>query len=213
MKYHTLVVGPIQTNCCIAYDEDTKEGVIIDPGDEADRILSFIRDNSLKITAILATHGHWDHVTAVPALKNELNAPFMVHEKDSYLLSGIFSSVAALMGLKAEKVAVEKYLKDGDGITFGKETLRLIHTPGHTPGSSGFYSERAKLLFSGDTLFRGDLGRTDFPGGSRELIISSVRERLFTLPGDTHVIPGHGPSTDIETEKADPYLRELTEAK
>lgn len=206
MKIHTIVVGPIDTNCCIAYDEDTKEGVIIDPGENAKGILSFVRDNGLKIGSVIATHGHWDHVTAAAEVKAGLNVPFMVNEKDAYLFSETIAPFAALMGFRSETVGIDRLLHDGDEIAFSGNLLEVIHTPGHTPGSSGFYSAKDKVLFSGDTLFRGDVGRTDFPGGSAREIIKSVTEKLFKLPDDTFVIPGHGQTTNILKERTDPYL-------
>ncbi|MCX5749996.1 MAG: MBL fold metallo-hydrolase [Candidatus Saganbacteria bacterium] len=209
MKIHTIIVGPIQTNCSIIFDEGSKEGIIIDPGEEAEKILSFVNGNSLKITSIIATHGHFDHVTAVSELKEKLKAPFSVHKKDAFLLSEAVAPFAAMLGFKAGRAKIDRLLKDHDLIEFKNNQFEVIHTPGHTQGSVCFYNRKGNVLFSGDTLFKGDVGRTDLPGGSTRQITQSVKKRLFVLPDETFVIPGHGQTTNILSEKNDPYLKGL----
>lgn len=201
MKVETLVLGPLATNCYLVWDEKTKEAVIIDPADEGTFIIQKILDLKLKPRLILATHGHFDHVLAATELKLAFRIPFWLHQADLFLLQRTQKTTKHFTGLQADlPPQVDKFLKEGDEITFGKEKLRVIETPGHTPGSISLYAPR--ILFSGDTLFAGGVGRTDFSYASQEKIIASIKEKLFRLLDKTVVYPGHGVTTTINNEKA-----------
>lgn len=201
-----LEVGPIMANCYILGCEDTKEAVVIDPGDEADRILLSLAESGLKVKYLLNTHGHFDHVGANKKMKEATNAVLMIHPDDEPMLSEL-SSAASSFGLSAENSPkADKYLNDQDEISFGNITLKVIHTPGHSMGGICLYTDGA--LFVGDTLFAGSIGRTDLPGGNYNTLISSIKKRLLAFDGNTIVYPGHGPETTIEKEKrTNPFLQ------
>ena len=198
MIIQSLAVGPIQANCFILGCEQTHEAVVIDPGDEADRILAGLQKKNLQVKAIINTHGHFDHVGANKALKEKTGAPIMIHRGDAPMLAHLSAS-ARVWGMRAEDAPADKFLEDGDKVSFGQITLEVIHTPGHSPGGISLYTP--KTLFVGDTLFAGSIGRTDFPGGDYDQLISVVRNRLFVLEDDVRVFPGHGPDTTIGNEK------------
>jgi hydroxyacylglutathione hydrolase len=195
----SLVVGPIQANCFILGDEKTQEAVVIDPGDEAQRILTGLQKQALKLKFIINTHGHFDHVGANKALKEKTGAPILIHRAEAPLLAQLSSS-AAVWGMQVDdSPPADRLLEDGDRISFGEITLEVIHTPGHSLGGISLYTP--KDLFVGDTLFAGSIGRTDFPGGDYDQLISGVRTRLFVLGDDVRVFPGHGPATTIGQER------------
>jgi len=203
----TLVVGPIQANCYILGCEETLEAAVIDPGDEADRILHALAESSLTAKLIINTHGHFDHVSANKRLKEVTGAPILIHHLDAPMLDQLSSSAAA-WGLAADdSPAPDREIKDGDEVTFGNITLTVIHTPGHTPGGISLYNE--DYVFVGDTLFAGSIGRTDFPGGSFETLKESIQQKLFTLSDDLKVYPGHNQPTTIGEEKRfNPFVGE-----
>jgi glyoxylase-like metal-dependent hydrolase (beta-lactamase superfamily II) len=194
-----IVVGPLFSNCYIVYDDDVKHGVIIDPGDDADVILESVKKIGVEIKYILATHGHFDHVGAAAPLKRELKAEFLAHEGDFFFIEEGLDT-ARRWGITIEKPPKpDRFLKDGDKIKFGKFELEVLYTPGHSPGGVSFLNDR--IVFSGDTLFQGSIGRTDFRKGSLDDISNSIKTRLYTLPDDTVVYTGHGPVTSIGDEK------------
>ena len=207
MIIKTLAVGPIQANCFILGCEDTLEAVVIDPGEEGDRILQTVADSNLIVKYIINTHGHMDHVSANKRIHDVTGAPIFIHSLDAPMLDQVADSAAA-WGIKAEdSPAPERELKDGDEITFGKITLTVIHTPGHTQGGISLYA--TDDVFVGDTLFAGSIGRTDFPGGSFETIKESIQQKLFKLGDDVRVHTGHGPTTTIGQEKRhNPFVGE-----
>lgn len=188
MKIHTLVVGPIETNCYIVEDEQTKEAIIIDPGEDANKIFNFLETHPLKIRYIVITHGHFDHVGANWEIKEKTKALILIHELDVPMLS-ITSSPKA-----------DRYLVDKDQIDVGNLSFTVLHTPGHTPGGICLYNERERVLFSGDTLFAGTYGRTDLPYSSEKDMKKSL-EKLLKLPPETKVYPGHGKPTTIGSEQ------------
>jgi hydroxyacylglutathione hydrolase len=194
----SLTVGPIQANCFILGDEQTKEAVVIDPGDEARRIQTALQKQALTLKYIINTHGHFDHVGANKALKDLTGAPVLIHPGDAPMLSDLTAS-ARMWGMQAENSPPDQLIKDGDRIIFGQITLEVIHTPGHSPGGISLYTP--KVVFVGDTLFAGSIGRTDFPGGDYDLLIAGVRKKLFILDDDVQVFPGHGPDTTIGYER------------
>lgn len=198
----TIPVGPLQCNCTILADETSSEAVVIDPGDEPDRILRALRARNLKPVALLHTHDHFDHITGTRRVKEATGASIRLHAAD-YPLYDALPDQAALFGLRADPpMPPDEPIADEERIQFGRHALRAIHTPGHTPGSTCFelLGDRP-VLFTGDTLFRRSIGRTDLWGGDTETILSSIRRKLFALPGDLPVVCGHGPGTTIEEEK------------
>jgi hydroxyacylglutathione hydrolase len=201
-----LPVGMIQANCYLAGCEETGAGVIIDPGDEAERILAEVEAAGLTIKYILNTHAHFDHIMANGPLVAALGAPLALHPLDLPLLRQ--NGGAAFFGLEAPpSPEPDLLLAEGDTISFGNYTLQVLYTPGHTPGHVSFYEARAKIIFDGDVLFADGIGRTDLPGGSFETLLHSINEKLMVLPDDTTVCSGHGPITTIGRERAgNPWL-------
>ena len=205
MKIEKLVVGQLQTNCYLAWDEKSipsngiKDAVIIDPGDDADYIIRKIQDFELKPKLILATHGHFDHVLAVPELKLAYGIPFLMHEADLFLLKRSKETAKYFTGAQADPPLMpDKFFKERDLIKFGKERLKVIETPGHSPGGVSFFSRG--VIFDGDTLFYRGIGRYDFSYASKEGLFNSI-DKLFKLPDKTRVYPGHGEETTIGEEK------------
>ncbi len=198
----TFPVGPLQCNCTILADPQSREAVVIDPGDEAERILRALEAAKLSPVAILHTHAHLDHITGSREVKEATGAPIRLHAADRPLYDAL-PEQAAFFGLRAAApLPPDAPLEDGERIRFGPYTLRVLHTPGHTPGSTCFLLEGdAPTLFSGDTLFRRSIGRTDLWGGDTDTILDSIRTKLFTLPADVPVVCGHGPGTTIDEEK------------
>ncbi len=199
-------VGPIMANCYMLGCEETREAVVIDPGAEADVILTTLASLKLKVKYLLNTHGHFDHVGANRRMKDATQAPLMIHAADEPMLADL-SRTAASFGLSTENSPkADAYLHEGDEITFGNITLKVIHTPGHSRGGVCFYTEGH--VFVGDTLFAGSIGRTDLPGGDYDQLIGNIRQKLFPLSDKTTVHPGHGPETSIGREKQmNPFLR------
>ncbi|HSK98848.1 MAG TPA: MBL fold metallo-hydrolase [Rubrobacteraceae bacterium] len=208
MILEILTVGPFQENCYIVGDEESGEGVLIDPGDEATRIAIAVEQTTLDISRILLTHAHIDHVGAVAALVEEYACPVLMHAEAEPMLAQL-PAQAMMMGLRFGKVpSVDGYIEDEEVVKVGGVELRSLYTPGHAPGHLAFYAESAGLVLAGDALFAGSVGRTDLPGGSMEVLLRSIEERLLTLPDDTRVYPGHGPETTIANEKAhNPFLQ------
>lgn len=206
MLIETLVVGMIQANCFIVADEGTKKALIIDPGGDAPVIVRRIKELGLDVVAVVATHGHFDHVEALAGVKAKIPAPIMVHPDDIPLIRGMRTQ-GALFGISVtDAPPPDQLLKDGDEIPFGALTAKVIHTPGHSPGSVSILA--GGHVFVGDLLFNGSIGRTDLMGGSYETLIQSVKQRIFTLAPETVVHPGHGPDTTVGFEKrTNPFFR------
>ncbi|MEW5900989.1 MAG: MBL fold metallo-hydrolase [Acidobacteriota bacterium] len=205
IKYALAVVGPLDTNCYLAYCGETLECAVLDPGAEAERIFPLILELGLNPTLILNTHGHIDHIGANKDVKEKFRIPLAIHGLDSPLLEKVQQFELSFFLGARESPPADRLLKDGDVLTIGKSTLRVLHTPGHTPGSVSFLGDA--ILFSGDTLFNGGVGRTDLPGGSTKDLEESIRGRILTLPSDTIVLPGHGPWTTVGEEKeSNPFL-------
>ena len=198
MKIRTLVVGPLAVNCYLLHDEQGS-GVVIDPGDEGERILRAIAEAGCKLTHIINTHGHFDHIGANRLLKEESGARLLIHKGDAELLKHATAS-AARFGLKTEpSPAPDRLLNDGDIIETGEMKFKVIHTPGHSPGGISLFV--GDVLITGDTLFAGSIGRTDLPGGSYSQLIESVRTRLFTVGDSIEIYPGHGGISTIGNER------------
>jgi glyoxylase-like metal-dependent hydrolase (beta-lactamase superfamily II) len=207
-KLHTLVVGRLQTNCYILQSDSI--ALVIDPGDEPERILRFLNDIAVKPSRIIATHTHFDHVLGVEAIRGALNVPFLIHPDDLSMLESMQGRVRQFMGFSVPPPPkVDQFLRDGDSITVGKDTLKVIHTPGHSPGSISIVGQG--FVLTGDALFNQSIGRTDLPGGDFDMLVRSITERLFSLDDDTIVYPGHGPETSIGDEKlANPFVGRLS---
>lgn len=194
-----IPVGCLETNCYLAYSENSKDCAVIDPGADANKIIDMIERHSLDPIMIINTHGHFDHVGANKDIKKIFNIPLLIHPFDVPMLE-MAKEAAKLYGIEAENSQPpDKLIHDGDSIEIGKDSLTVIHSPGHSPGSICLYQEG--ILFSGDTLFCRGVGRTDIPGGSWEALKSSIKNQLLTLPENTLVLPGHGPKTYIGQEK------------
>ena len=200
MEVKVLQVGPIGTNCYILEDEKARAAAIIDPGDEAGRILQVIEDDGMDVKYILLTHGHYDHTTAVPQLHKALpQAEIYIHRADA---NGAGSQLFPLAG----QIPDLKFYDEGDTLALGDMTIQVLHTPGHSKGSVTL--KVGDVLFCGDTLFAGSCGRTDLAGGSYAEIMASLK-KLGQLPGDYHVCPGHDVTSTLERERrSNPFLRE-----
>lgn len=201
-----IVVGVFQENCWVIGSRRTREGIVIDPGDEPERILAVARDLGVNVKLIVNTHAHLDHILAVPAVQRATGARFLLHPGDTAIARAAAQSAARWLGRAPEPVPdADAPLADGDTVEVEGLSLRVIHTPGHTPGSVCFYTEG--MLFSGDTLFYGSIGRTDLPGGDYHQIMSSIIQRLLVLPDDTVVLPGHMMETRIGHERhTNPFI-------
>ncbi len=207
MILQKLTVGPFQENCYIVGDEATGTGALFDPGDEATRIALAVEQTNLEIAQIVITHAHIDHVGAVTALVDEYACPVVMHREAEPMLRQL-PNQALMMGVRFGKVPnVDGYVEDGEVIRVGGLSFNALYTPGHAPGHLAFYSADEGLVISGDALFAGSVGRVDLPGGSMEVLMRSINERLLTLPDETVVLSGHGPETTIGEERAhNPFL-------
>lgn len=203
-EIQTLVVGQLQTNCYIIKSGD--DAIVVDPGDEPERILRFIKDIDTKPTRIIATHTHFDHVLGVNGVRKATKARFLIHPDDLPMLQSMQLRVRQIMGFEVPPPPkVDSYVQDGDSLKVGDETIRVLHTPGHSPGSVSLYGKG--YVLTGDALFNQSIGRTDLPGGDLKTLIHSIRERLFKLDDKTIVYPGHGSDTTVGDEKlANPFV-------
>ena len=199
-------------NTYLIFDPDSKECIIVDPGmstpEEEQAIENFIAEKGLTLTHIISTHLHIDHVAGIPFLRKKYGAPILAHEGDTKLKIKISHQVAAFgLNLDMEDFEISEFLKAGDKIKVGTGELEVIEVPGHSKGSIALYDPQAHFLISGDALFKGSIGRTDLPGGNYEELITSIHKNLLSLPDDTVVLSGHGPSTTIGDEKrSNPFL-------
>lgn len=199
MRIVRVTVGIMCTNTYIVFDQDTLEGVLIDPGDKEEMIVNKIEEYKVKPQAILLTHGHFDHIGAADGLRKRYGIEIYVMEAEKELMASE-DNLASLIRRQIS-LSADKYLQDNDVITIAGITFKVLHTPGHTIGSCCYYVENEGVLFSGDTLFCNSHGRTDFPTGSQSSIMRSITERLIVLPEDTMVYPGHNDETTIGYER------------
>jgi glyoxylase-like metal-dependent hydrolase (beta-lactamase superfamily II) len=210
MKIDCLVLGAYQTNCYVLRSSDSaKDSLIIDTGLDAHGLESFLQTRGLNPTAVVLTHGHVDHVAGLAALAVAFpEMKVYIHKLDAKMLTGDPSNLAAISGLTLGTDPADVVLEQGDTIDQADIKLEVLHTPGHTPGGISLYAKDDRIAFVGDTLFAESVGRTDFPGGSMTTLVESIKQKLFTLPDDTEVYPGHGPKTTIAHEKRyNPFLR------
>ena len=207
MIIEPLAVGPLQTNCYIVGDEISREGIVIDPGGDADMILETVRRLNLKIKLVVNTHGHFDHVLANKEVVEATGAPLAIHPDDAAMLTNPLRSFSFLAGSFRPGPPATVSLTEGSTVDIGSLKLQVLHTPGHSPGSISLWCAEENVVFDGDVLFYTGIGRTDFPGGSMRVLMQSIRDKLFTLPDDTVVYSGHGPQTTIGFErKHNPFL-------
>jgi glyoxylase-like metal-dependent hydrolase (beta-lactamase superfamily II) len=208
MIHEIFPVGPLQCNCSIIGDEVTGEGIVVDPGDNIPQILAAAAKHKLAIKQIVITHGHIDHVGGAMQLRAVTGAPILMNQ-DDYEQLGILDIQANWIGVAPPgKVEIDHSIKQSDEMKVGSLNATVMHTPGHTEGSVCLYFPTEKKLIAGDTLFAGSIGRTDFPGGSMEKILDSLKGKLMTLPDETVVVPGHGPLTTIGEERENnPFLK------
>lgn len=200
-----ITVSGIETNCYLV--GNANEAVLIDPGEDADRIIGMIKKRNVKVVKIVLTHGHADHIGAVPELRKFTGAPVLIHSEDAIMLTDAMANLSAVFDLPFATEPADKLLHDGDEITAGDLKLIVLATPGHTPGGISLYEKNAGVVFTGDALFAGSIGRTDFPRASHQQLIEAIKKKLLTLPDETIIYPGHGPQSTIGQEKEEnPWL-------
>ncbi|MCL5056730.1 MAG: MBL fold metallo-hydrolase [Actinobacteria bacterium] len=205
MIFEGLSVGPMDNNCYIIGCGETREAAVIDPGDEGGRILRKLEDLKLKCSCIIMTHGHIDHIGALGQVLDATGAQVMIHERDAGMLTSPGRNLSMYTDTSIKFKAADKLLIDGDTVMVGKVELKIIHTPGHTPGGISILA--GGKLITGDTLFAGSVGRSDFPGGDHDQLIRSIKEKLLVFSPETPVYPGHGPASTVgEESKNNPFL-------
>ncbi len=199
MRYKLVIVGGLETNCYLVFCPGTRACVVIDPGADPEKIIPVIAEEELHPILLINTHGHLDHIGANRDIKEKFNVPLLIHALDKDLLGRMQNLELSLFLGATDSPPADRLIQDGDEIAVGKGTLRVLHTPGHTPGSVGLLGDG--FLLSGDTLFFEGVGRTDLPGGNARHLERSIREKIMTLPDDIVVLPGHGPLTTIGQER------------
>ncbi|VBB06039.1 metallo-beta-lactamase [Lucifera butyrica] len=206
MKVIRFEVGNLGTNCYIAYCEQTRQAAVIDPGGNAAQILDILAGQKLQVKLIINTHGHVDHIAANGEVQNATGAAVLIHPRDAGMLTNPQQNLSSFIGGEVVLKPADRLINDGDIIPVGNTELTVLHTPGHTPG--GICLKGDDLLFSGDTLFAESIGRTDFPGGSYQQLITAIQEKLMVLPDGMKVLPGHGPETTIGWERThNPFIQ------
>lgn len=206
MIHEILPVGVLQCNCSIFGDEQSRDAIVVDPGDNIDEIVAVLRKHELKVTAIVITHAHIDHIGGAAKLKALTQAPVYMNVKDQELYDHLEWQAQWLGMATPEQTTIDTPARDGDTLALGAATFHVLHTPGHTQGSLCLWIPEENKLVAGDTLFAGSIGRTDLPGGNHKQILGSIKDKLFPLPDDALVIPGHGPSTTVGHEKEYNYF-------
>jgi glyoxylase-like metal-dependent hydrolase (beta-lactamase superfamily II) len=209
LEVRGVVVGLFRENCWVIGSRQRGEACVIDPGDEPEEILALARDMGVRITRVIASHAHLDHIMAARDIVEATGAPFLLHQADLPIADNMPQSARAWTGREVRPAPrPDAFPVDGDDLEVAGVTLTVLHTPGHTPGSVSLYAREARLLFSGDTLFRESIGRVDLPGGDFAQIARSITERLYALPADTRVLPGHMQETTIGYEREhNPFVR------
>ena len=213
-----LQTGPLEVNCYIVGDEETREAAVFDPGGDAEKILGVLQSENLSLSRIVNTHAHWDHVGGNRELHERTGAPIFLHAEEAPALSAA-GTRARVYGCEADESQASGFLKEGDVLSIGAISMQVVDLRGHSAGGLGFVFEgdmesengpqHVRAVICGDALFAGSIGRTDFPGGDMEVLLENIRSRIFTLPDDTLVLPGHGPLTTVGREKqTNPFLRE-----
>ncbi len=206
MKIKRFVLGMYQENCYLVWHDQTKKGFLVDPGTYSEAITDFIKENNIELECIVLTHAHGDHIGGLERFMSEFNAPVYIHEKEAPILKDANKNESlGIVGYKIE-IDADRLLKDGEELEIGGIPIKILHTPGHTPGGMCIYV--GSYLISGDTLFAESIGRTDFRYSSTDDLINAVKNKLYSLPDDTIVLPGHGLETSIGHEKKrNPFVR------
>ncbi|MFZ5646258.1 MAG: MBL fold metallo-hydrolase [Bacillota bacterium] len=205
MIFEGISVGPMDNNCYIIGCEETREAAVVDPGAEGGRIIRRLEELKLNCKYIILTHGHADHISALGQVADATGAQVMIHGDDADMLTSPGRNLSMFIGSNLKFKSADRLLQDGDTINVGKEQLKVIHTPGHTRG--GISIEAGGRLITGDTLFAGSVGRSDFPGGNHDQMIKSIKEKLLVFPPETPVYPGHGPASTVgEEARYNPFL-------
>jgi glyoxylase-like metal-dependent hydrolase (beta-lactamase superfamily II) len=211
MIHEILPVGMLQCNCSIFGDEQTREAIVIDPGDNIDGILEILARHGLKVKAIVITHAHIDHIGGAAKLKAVTGASVHMNASDQDLYDHLDVQAAWLQMKTPERTSIDTEAREGDSLELGDSVFHVLHTPGHTQGSISLWIPAENKVIAGDTLFRDSIGRTDLPGGDGPQILRSIRDKLLTLPEDAVVVPGHGANTTIGREKErNPFLHGLS---
>ena len=204
LKIVQIPVGALAMNATLVMDEESRETIFFDPGDEIERILEIANHENMIITRLIATHCHVDHIAGANTAMEKLDLPLEICPLGKDLLGNV-GPIAAAFGYSVSEIKEGGYLNEGDIVKIGKTEFTILHCPGHSPDSLCFYSEG--VLIGGEVIFRGSLGRTDLPGGNTEQLMNSITEKIYDLPEDTIIYPGHGPKTDLGREKKEnPYL-------
>lgn len=211
MKYEIVPVTAFQQNCSIIWCENTRKAAIVDPGGEPSRILASVEQAAVEVERILLTHGHIDHVGATAELVKRLSVPVEGPQKeDDFWLRTLQNQSRMFAFPPVPTFQPDRWLEQGDEVSVGELRLQVLHCPGHTPGHIVFYEPQSKVALAGDVLFRGSVGRSDFPRGDHDQLIASIRERLLPLGDDVVVLPGHGPQTTLgEERRSNPFLVEF----
>ncbi len=199
-----FTVGPMEANCYILYNPDKREGLIIDPGAEGSHLIKFIKQEKISINYIVNTHGHPDHIGANRKIKEHTNAPILIHQYDAPMLAKSGSVLSLIFPVESSSPPADTFIKDGDLIECAGMKLKVLHTPGHTPGGISLLINDS--IFTGDTLFSGSIGRSDLPGGSPEVLLNSIK-KILSLNENLIIYPGHGPSTTVRQElHSNPFI-------
>ncbi|MCO6452543.1 MAG: MBL fold metallo-hydrolase [Caldilineales bacterium] len=214
MNVHHLVVGMLKVNCFLLHDPESNEAFLIDPGDDADKILRLIEQTGANVTRITNTHAHFDHVLAVPDVQAATGATFHLHEDEMPVLGWAGDAAAAWLGIDwGPAPAVDSYLSQGDVLRLGETSLEIRHVPGHSPGSIIYIDHAGRRAWVGDTVFAGAIGRTDFPGCDFPALIEGIHTQILSLPNDYELYPGHGPFTTVGRERrSNPFCTERVRA-
>tara|TARA_Y100000588_G_scaffold336067_1_gene376631 strand:+ start:5285 stop:5905 length:621 start_codon:yes stop_codon:yes gene_type:complete len=204
--FDSIVVGPLEVNCLVLACEETRKGIVIDPGDNVGGIIDLVAKLNIVVVEIVATHGHFDHIGRVKSLQEEWGVPFTIHRADLFMVEGLVE-IASFLGIQTdEPPTVDRFIEEGDTLSFGNETLDIVHTPGHAPGNVTFLWPGHAIV--GDVIFAGSIGRTDLEGSDPDTLMRSIREKVMALPDDTRLYPGHGPFTTVGQEReTNPFLR------
>lgn len=208
LRVEEYTVGEVMTNCFFIVNVDTKEVLVVDPGAEGADLAARVKKSGYKPVAVLLTHGHFDHAGGVADFVSEYPVPVYAHEAERETMESPMMNLSGMWTRHGQKFSADIYVKEGDILELAGFRIRVIFTPGHTPGGCCYYFEGQKVLAAGDTLFHGSIGRTDFPGGSARTLIDGIKEKLYDLPGDTEVLPGHNNRTTIGYERQyNPFTR------
>lgn len=210
MKYHLIPVTAFSQNCSVIWCSKTLQAAIVDPGGEAEKIIAEVAALGVTVSQILLTHGHLDHVGAAAQVAKHFNAPIIGPQKEDLFLLESLPTQSRMFGLEdCSPLTPDTWLEEGDEVSVGEERLTVLHCPGHTPGHIVFINEKSRLAVSGDVIFRGGVGRSDFPRGDHQVLIHSIKTKLLPLGDDMAFIPGHGPMSDIGHErKTNPFLQD-----